>query len=397
VIGRFDRAVFMSAFMFARTPATIAACISASVSAAVFGSISAFIFDITSPLNNLPTPAPADQRLVQLKTWLQGLNIVDTGSARPASSDASFRRYFRLDVLPAAQAQYGATLVAMDAPPERENTPAFVKVDALLAAAGVAVPAIHAQDLEQGFLLLSDLGTTTYLQALNHDNAATLYAEALAALVKIQQHSQPGVLPEFDRAFMLRELNLFPEWYIGKHLDTTLTGAQAADLQKVFDHIIANCLAQPQVFMHRDFHSRNLMWMDENNPGILDFQDAVYGPITYDAASLLRDAYVAWDEELVLDWLIRYWQHGRAAGLPLNKDFDTFYRDFEYMALQRHLKILGIFSRLNYRDGKSLYLGDLPTVMEYVRNTANRYRELKPLIKLLDALEQRQPDVRYTF
>ncbi|QBE64165.1 aminoglycoside phosphotransferase family protein [Pseudoduganella lutea] len=338
-----------------------------------------------------------DARLLQLKTWLQGLGIVDAASARPASADASFRRYFRVDVLPAAQAQYGATLVAMDAPPERENTAAFVKVDALLAEAGVSVPAIHAQDLEQGFLLLSDLGTTTYLQALNHDNAATLYAEALSALVNIQLRSQPGVLPEFDRAFMQRELDIFPEWYIGKHLATTLTDAQSAELQKVFDHIIATCMAQPQVFMHRDFHSRNLMWMDEKNPGILDFQDAVYGPITYDAASLLRDAYVSWDEELVLDWIIRYWQHAKAAGLPVNKDFDAFYKDFEYMALQRHLKILGLFCRLNYRDGKPLYLGDLPTVMEYVRRTANRYRELKPLVKLLDALENRQPAVGYTF
>ncbi len=341
--------------------------------------------------------AGADARLVQLKAWLEGLNLVQVASSRPASVDASFRRYFRVDVLPEAQGQHGATLVAMDAPPERENTAAFVKVDELLANAGVTVPVIVAQDLEQGFLLLSDLGTTTYLQALNPDNASALYAQALSALVKIQQHSEPGVLPEFDRAFMLRELNIFPEWYIGKHLNTTLTPAQDAELQKVFEAIVGNCLAQPQVFMHRDYHSRNLMWMDENNPGILDFQDAVYGPITYDAASLLRDAYVSWDEELVLDWVIRYWQHARAAGLPVHKDFDTFYRDFEFMALQRHLKILGLFCRLNYRDGKPLYLGDLPTVMEYVRTTANRYRELKPLIKLLDVLEQRQPDVRYTF
>jgi aminoglycoside/choline kinase family phosphotransferase len=173
--------------------------------------------------------------------------------------------------------------------------------------------------------------------------------------------------------------------------------AQKAQLEQVFEAICANVLAQQQVFMHRDYHSRNLMWMDEKNPGILDFQDAVYGPITYDAASLLRDAYVSWDEELVLDWVIRYWQHAKAAGLPVNKDFDTFYKDFEYMALQRHLKILGLFCRLNYRDGKPQYLGDLPTVMEYVRKTADRYRELKPLVRLLDALENRQPAVGYTF
>ncbi|WP_028102681.1 aminoglycoside phosphotransferase family protein [Pseudoduganella violaceinigra] len=349
-----------------------------------------------SLLSNLPSPA-ADARLAALTEWLQGSGLVDAASARPASEDASFRRYFRVDVLPEHRAAHGATLVAMDAPPERENVAAFVKVDGLLAAAGVSVPAIVAQNVEKGYLLLSDLGRTTYLQALNHDSAATLYAEALSALVKIQQASAPGVLPEFDRAFMLRELHLFPEWYIGKHLGATLGDKQQQELEKVFEAIVANCLAQPQVFMHRDYHSRNLMWMDEGNPGILDFQDAVYGPITYDCASLLRDAYVAWDEELVLDWLIRYWQHARSAGLPVTKDFDDFYKDFEYMALQRHLKILGIFCRLNYRDGKPTYLGDLPTVMEYVRKTANRYRELKPLVKLLDALEGSAPQVGYTF
>ncbi|MCC2632616.1 MAG: aminoglycoside phosphotransferase [Ramlibacter sp.] len=349
-----------------------------------------------SLLSKSPSPA-ADPRLAELTAWLQSTGIVDAASARPASEDASFRRYFRVDVLPALQAVHGATLVAMDAPPERENVPAFVKVDRLLGEAGVSVPAIVAENVERGFLLLSDLGTVTYLQALNPDSAATMYAEALSALVRIQQASRPGVLPPFDRAFMLRELAIFPEWYIGKHLGVTLNAAQQKDLDQVFEAILANCLAQPQVYMHRDYHSRNLMWMDADNPGILDFQDAVYGPITYDAASLLRDAYVAWDEELVLDWVIRYWQHARSAGLPVRKDFDDFYKDFEYMALQRHLKILGIFCRLNYRDGKSMYLGDLPTVLEYVRKTAGRYRELKPLVKLLDTLEGTAPQVGYTF
>ena len=337
-----------------------------------------------------------DARLSALQDWLATLGLVDVASARPASADASFRRYFRVDTLPAAQA-HGATLVAMDAPPERENVPAYVKLQGMLAAAGVSVPAIVAQDVERGFLLLSDLGTTTYLQQLDHDNASTMYAEALEALVKFQQASQPGVLPEYDRAFFLRELNLFPEWYIGKHLGATLTEAQSAELQKVFDAILANATAQQQVYVHRDYHSRNLMWMDAGNPGVLDFQDAVYGPITYDIASLLRDAYVQWDEELVLDWVIRYWQHAKAVGLPVNKDIDSFYKDFEYMALQRHLKILGIFCRLNYRDGKNHYLGDLPTVLDYVRKTANRYKDLKPLVRLLDTLEDKQPQVGYTF
>ncbi|WP_317201209.1 aminoglycoside phosphotransferase family protein [Janthinobacterium sp.] len=348
----------------------------------------------TTPISP-SAPAPADTRLPLLHAWLAGLNLVLPASARPASSDASFRRYFRVDTL--AGGAHGATLIVMDAPPERENVAAFVKVAALLKAAGVNVPEIVAQDLEQGFLLLSDLGETTYLQALDHDNAAVLYAEALESLVKIQRHSQPDVLPEFDRAFMLREMMLFPEWYIGKHLGATLSEAQTAQLNGVFEAILGNAMAQQQVFMHRDYHSRNLMRTDEGNPGILDFQDAVYGPVTYDLASLLRDAYIQWDEELVLDWVIRYWQRAKTAGLPVNPDIDAFYRDFEFMALQRHLKILGLFARLNYRDGKAHLMKDLPTVLDYVRKTANRYKDLKPLVRLLDALEDKTPQVGYTF
>jgi aminoglycoside/choline kinase family phosphotransferase len=339
----------------------------------------------------------ADPRLEQLTAWLATLDVVDVASARPASADASFRRYFRVDVLPNQQAALGATLIVMDAPPERENVLAYVKLDEMLSHAGVTVPRIVATDYERGFMLMSDLGVTTYLQVLDHDNASTMYAEALEALVKFQLTSQPGVLPEYDRAFLLREMNLFPEWYIGQHLKATLSAKQAAELQGVFEAILANVAAQQQVYVHRDFHSRNLMWMDAGNPGVLDFQDALYGPMTYDLASLLRDAYVQWDEELVLDWAIRYWQHAKAAGLPVNQDIDAFYKDFEYMALQRHLKILGLFCRLNYRDGKAQYLGDLPTVMDYVRKTAGRYKDLKPLLRLLDTLEDKQPQVGYTF
>ncbi len=346
---------------------------------------------------NSPTSAEQDARLAQLTEWLAGLALVDVGSRRPASSDASFRRYFRLDVAPALRARLGDTLVAMDAPPARENVPAFIHVAGLLQDAGVTVPAIVARDVERGFLLLSDLGTTTYLQRLSADNAAFMYSDAVDALLKFQLASQPGVLAEFDRAFVLREMNLFPEWFIGKHLGIAMTAPQQATLDKVFEAICANVLAQQQVYMHRDFHSRNLMFMDQGNPGVLDFQDAVYGPATYDLASLLRDAYIQWDEEIVLDWVVRYWQSAKQLGLPVNPDIDAFYRDFEYMALQRHLKILGIFCRLNYRDGKPIYMGDLPTVMDYVRKTANRYTELKPLLHLLDALEERAPQVGYTF
>lgn len=347
-----------------------------------------------SLLQNLTS---TDPRLEALTAWMAALNVVDAASARPASSDASFRRYFRVNVLPEHQASLGATLIVMDAPPERENVLGFVKLDEMLTHAGVTVPRIVATDYERGFMLMSDLGNTTYLQVLDHDNAFAMYADALEALVKFQLTSEPDVLPEYDRAFLQRELNIFTEWYLGHHLQATLTDKQQAELQAVFDAILANVTAQPQVYVHRDFHSRNLMQVDAGNPGVLDFQDALYGPITYDVVSLLRDAYVQWDEELVLDWAIRYWQHARELGLPVNKDIDAFYQDFEYMGLQRHLKILGIFCRLHYRDGKDQYLGDLPTVMDYVRKAAGRYKDLKPLVRLLDLLEDRQPQVGYTF
>jgi aminoglycoside/choline kinase family phosphotransferase len=354
----------------------------------------------STPVSTTASPSSPDQRLSQLDAWLAAQGVVDTATRRAASTDASFRRYFRLDVVPALRAKLGDTLIAMDAPPERENVPAFIHVDGLLFDAGVTVPAIVARDVERGFLLISDLGTTTYLQRLDNDNASFMYSDAIDALLAFQLTSQPGVLPDFDRAFVLREMNLFPEWFVAKHLGVTMTPAQQASLDKVFETITANVLAQQQVFMHRDFHSRNLMWLDEGtlqNPGVLDFQDAVYGPVTYDLASLLRDAYIQWDEEFVLDWVVRYWQSAKKAGLPVNPDIDAFYRDFEFMALQRHLKILGIFCRLNYRDGKPVYMGDLPTVLDYVRKTANRYIELKPLVRLLDAFENVAPQVGYTF
>lgn len=344
------------------------------------------------------TPAfKSDARLEQLSAWLGTLNLVQVETKRPASSDASFRRYFRLDVVPELREKLGNTLIAMDAPPERENVPAFIHVQGLLFEAGVTVPAIVAQDVANGFLLLSDLGTTTYLQRLDIDNAPFMYSDAVDALVQFQLHSKPDVLADYDRAFIERELNLFPEWFVGKHLGIEMTPEQSAQLSGVFEAIIANVLAQPQVFMHRDFHSRNLMFLDQGNPGVLDFQDAVFGPVTYDLGSLLRDAYVQWDEEVVLDWVVRYWQRAKQVGLPVNPDIDAFYRDFEFMALQRHLKILGIFCRLNYRDGKAIYMGDLPTVTDYVRKTANRYSALKPLVRLLDSFEDKAPQVGYTF
>ncbi len=274
----------------------------------------------------------------------------------------------------------------MDAPPEHEDCRPFLHVARLFEEAGTHVPHVYADDLTQGFLLLSDLGNTTYLQALTAENARGLYSAATDALVKIQLASKELELPPYDEALLLREMRLFPEWYISKHLGVTLTSAQNAKLETVFARIVANNLAQPRVYVHRDYHSRNLM-LTEPNPGIIDFQDAVYGPITYDLASLFKDAYIKWDEEVIIDWLIGYWEKARSAGLPVQEDFGAFYRDFELMGAQRHIKVLGIFARLYHRDGKDGYLKDMPLVMSYLRAAAARYVDLKPLFNLLNELE----------
>lgn len=341
----------------------------------------------------MSTPANDDIRLSRLTDWLAKLEAPKTlpATLRPASSDASFRRYFRVDLAD------GGTLIAMDAPPPQEDVRPFVHVAALFAATGVTVPNILASDIEQGFLLLSDLGNTTYLKQLNPDTAHKLYLDAIVALVQLQVHSAPGQLLEYDRELLHRELMLFPDWYLSKHRNAVLDDKQRSDLNGVFDTLLANNLAQAQVFVHRDYHSRNLMVLPSGNPGILDFQDAVYGPITYDLVSLLRDAYIEWDEEMVLDWAVRYWEHARRAGLPIASDIDMFYRDFEFMGLQRHLKVLGIFARLYHRDGKDGYLNDMPLVMQYVRKTAYRYKEFSPLIRLLDTLDEKQTGIGYTF
>ncbi len=341
----------------------------------------------------MSTPANDDIRLSRLIDWLAKLEAPKTlpATLRPASSDASFRRYFRVDLAE------GGPLIAMDAPPPQEDVRPFVHVAALFAATGVTVPNILASDIEQGFLLLSDLGSTTYLKQLSPDTAHKLYMDAIEALVQLQVHSAPGQLPEYDRELLHRELMLFPDWYLSKHRNAVLDDKQRSDLKSVFDTLLANNLAQAQVFVHRDYHSRNLMVLQSGNPGILDFQDAVYGPITYDLVSLLRDAYIEWDEEMVLDWAVRYWEHARRAGLPIAPDIDMFYRDFEFMGLQRHLKVLGIFARLYHRDGKDGYLTDMPLVMQYVRKTAYRYKEFSPLIRLLDTLEEKQTGIGYTF
>jgi len=284
----------------------------------------------------------------------------------------------------------------MDAPPSHENCEPFVRIARLFGNAGMHVPEVIAQDLTQGFLLLSDLGDVTYLSQLNETTAPALYHDANMALIKLQSASKPGVLPDYDEALLTREMQLFPDWYITRHLNVTLDDKQQQVLQKTFVLLNQNILAQGQVYVHRDYHSRNLM-LCHDNPGVLDFQDAVFGAITYDLVSLLRDAYISWDEEKIIDWLVRYWQNAKKQGLPVPADFSEFYRDFEYMGAQRHIKILGIFARLYHRDGKEGYLKDMPLVMQYLHKVCERYIELKPLLRLLDVLENKQAQVGYTF
>ena len=331
-----------------------------------------------------------DDRLSALEAWLRATLPGEPLRLEPASADASFRRYFRVFL-------EGRTLIAMDAPPEREDSRPFVRIAALLRDAGLNAPQVIAQDLARGFLLLSDLGNHLYLAALREGgDVDRLFGDATTALVRWQLATRPGALPEYDEALLRRELTLFPDWYVARHAGITLTAAQRERLEGVFRLILERNLAQPCVYVHRDYMPRNLMVCD-SNPGILDFQDAVHGPISYDVASLFRDAFISWDEERVLDGTIRYWEKARVAGLPVRPDFADFWRDVEWMGLQRHLKVLGIFARLNYRDGKPGYLADTPRFLGYVRHAARRYRDLAPLERLLDEIEGRQPRAGYTF
>jgi len=330
-----------------------------------------------------------DSRQQQLSAWLETALQHSKFRLTVASADASFRRYFRVHLA-------DNTLIAMDAPPSHENCEPFVRIAKLFGDAGVHVPKVIAQDLAQGFLLLSDLGDVTYLSRLNEKTASGLYHDANMALIKLQLASKPDVLPNYDAALLTREMQLFPDWYIAKHLNVVLDDKQQDVLHKTFALLNQNILAQGQVYVHRDYHSRNLMVCDDN-PGVLDFQDAVYGAITYDLVSLLKDAYISWDEEKIIDWLVRYWQVARKENLPVPADFSEFYRDFEYMGAQRHIKILGIFARLYHRDGKNGYLKDMPLVMQYLRKACERYIELNPLLRLLDTLENKQAQVGYTF
>ncbi len=324
----------------------------------------------------------------QFNLWLAQLTAqheLDTGSVRLASADASFRRYFRI------QGQ-GRSLIVMDAPPERENCQPFVKVANLMQQCGLLAPEVLAWDEPLGFMLLSDLGDQTMMQVIDPSRPQAnlpLYLQAVDTLITWQLASRPDVLPPYDQALLERELQLFPDWYLTQHKGLAIEPAMRTTLDKSFALIVANNLAQPKVYVHRDFMPRNLMAPATPGAplGLLDFQDAVYGPITYDIASLMRDAFLSWDEDFCLDVTVRYWQLARKAGLPVGDDFGEFYRSVEWMGLQRHLKVAGIFARLTLRDGKPHYLADTPRFIHYIRAACTRYRELKPLLRLVDKVE----------
>ena len=341
-----------------------------------------------------------DPRLQTMLRWLSSLPAelaLELESLAPASSDASFRRYFRLN---AAQ----GTLVVMDAPPAQEDCHPFIDVAKRLAQVGLNVPRILAANVDEGFLLLSDLGPTTYYariqQGIDDATLQNLYRDALEALVQMQTAQHDG-LPAYDAIRLKDELGLFAQWYATVHCKSPLDETSLLAINGVFDLLVAHNVSQPVVLVHRDFHSPNLMVCTESwhgkNPGILDFQDAVAGPITYDLASLVMDARTTWEEPQQIDWAIRYWELARKKGLAVPVDFADFHKDYEWMGLQRNLRILGVFARLNHRDGKAAYLAHMPRVKQYVRQVAGRYIAFKPLLRVLDKLDNVQASVGYTF
>ena len=365
------------------------------------------------PLSSPLPPAPGSDvgwadpaRQVLFQQWMadigeaQGL-LPDT--LRIASADASFRRYLRVDTM------QGESRIVMDAPPDKENSEPFVRIAALMHASGLQAPEVLDWQEAHGFMLLSDLGDATMMSAIDPERPQAnhgLYMQAVDTLIQWQLASRPAVLPPYDAALLNRELGLFPDWYLAQHKGVVLEGKNREVFDKAFALIVQRNLAAPSVFVHRDFMPRNLMMPHGTGPrsgqlGVLDFQDAVYGPITYDVASLMRDAFLTWDEDFVLDITIRYWEKARKAGLmdfeDWHSDFGAFYRAVEWMGLQRHLKVAGIFARLTLRDGKPKYLADAPRFLHYIRTTADRYRELGPLLKLIDEIEGTTPQVGFAY
>ena len=347
------------------------------------------------------------QRQAAFSSWLAGLvpaHALRPETLRPASADASFRRYLRIDT------QAGESLIVMDAPPEKENCRPFVEIALLMKSAGLLVPDVLAWDEPQGFMLLTDLGVQTWMEQIQPEAPPAnfkRYLQATDTLLTWQLASKPGVLPAYDGPLLRRELQLFPDWYLQQHKGVAMNGEDSAMLQKTFNTIIERNLAAPSVYVHRDFMPRNLMipltpgTTPAQQLGVLDFQDAVYGPITYDIASLMRDAFLTWEEDFVLEVTIRYWEKARKAGLmdfeDWHGDFGAFYRAVEWMGLQRHLKVAGIFARLTLRDGKPKYLADAPRFIHYIRHAAGRYRELGPFLRYLDKVEGLEAASGYAF
>ncbi|MBC7956429.1 MAG: phosphotransferase [Cytophagales bacterium] len=341
----------------------------------------------------LPSITWADEARRELFTrWLARAaerHALQIESLRSASADASFRRYFRVD------GAAGASFIVMDAPAPQEDVRPFVALAAMFQGAGLNAPRVLEQDEQHGFLLLTDLGSQLYLQAMQQAKTEgdeprinALMHDATVALVQWQSRADASLLPPYDDALLRRELALFPDWCVAREFAVTWTPDQQAKWSKVCDLLVASALAQPTVAVHRDYMPRNLMVcpQSQGNPGILDFQDAVRGPISYDMASMLRDAFISWEEPQEIDWAVRYWQHARMAGLPLSEDFGEFWKQLEWMGLQRHLKVLGIFSRLKHRDGKPKYCEDLPRFFAYAYKVATRYNGLGPLAHLLEPL-----------
>lgn len=316
------------------------------------------------------------QRFSALKNWLAGLSQLGPFTIAPASDDASFRRYFRVST------QDGRSFIAMDAPPDKEDLKPFLAVAEAFGHSGVHVPECLAQNLDQGFLLLSDLGNTQYLQVLGPETVERHYADALGALISIQACVCGDGLPPYDRELLLREMMLFPDWLLEKQLGLELSPAEQALLEQAFEHLIANALEQPRVAVHRDYHSRNLM-VSRPSPGVLDFQDAVFGPVTYDLVSLLKDCYIAWPREQVKHWVQGYFELALQSGVLRPEHETTFLTWFDLMGVQRHLKAAGIFARLNLRDGKPGYLKDIPRTLTYILELESEYPQLGDLMSWL--------------
>jgi aminoglycoside/choline kinase family phosphotransferase len=339
-------------------------------------------------VTSLPTESQtqSDPRFTELGRWVAADLGLKVTSIAPASADASFRRYYRLE-LPAGLERPAASLIVMDAPPGRESLEPFVRASAMLLDIGVNVPTVLEQDRARGFLLLTDLGTQLYLPALKAErNVDELYEDAFVALLRIQSRGRAHAaeLPPYDRARLEQEMLLLPAWFIDRHLGITIDAGLGSMLHATFDFLIEEVLAQPRVFVHRDYHSRNLMICEGANPGILDFQDAVCGAVAYDLVSLMRDLYIVWPEERVRDWVLAYRRKAIMAGVDVGGNDAEFLRWFDLAGVQRHLKVLGIFARLWHRDGKSLYLQDLPATLDYVLQVSARYPQLAALNEFLE-------------